>query len=228
LVRRAGGSRLRAEKGAIETLYTCPPTGSVVVCLDEMGPEAAKSWAGARVLLTAPSAEGEQPRRPAGRARQEIDYGRRDSGYIFGAFQPATGGVLTAPYARRTAVNWAEFLDQVEGWLDPTVERVYAVLDNLSAHRATDVLLFALAHPRWEFVFQPTYAAYLNLIEPWWKILRSLALKGRRFETWEEVCQAVAAATAYWNAHRHPFVWGRRRRHRPRRQPGVALTPAVA
>jgi hypothetical protein len=38
-------------------------------------------------------------------------------------------------------------------------------------------------HPRWEFVFQPTYAAYLNLIEPWWKVLRSLALKGRRFET---------------------------------------------
>jgi hypothetical protein len=27
-------------------------------------------------------------------------------------------------------------------------------------------------------VFQPKYAAYLNLIEPWWKILRSLALVG--------------------------------------------------
>ena len=39
--------------------------------------------------------------------------------------------------------------------------------------------------------------------------------EGRRFETWEEVCQAVERATAYWNAHRHPFVWGRRRRHRP-------------
>jgi hypothetical protein len=23
------------------------------------------------------------------------------------------------------------------------------------------------------------YAAYLNLIEPWWKVLKSLALKGR-------------------------------------------------
>jgi hypothetical protein len=98
----------------------------------------------------------------------------------------------------------------------------------LSAHRATDVLLFALAHPRWEFVCPPTYAAYLNLIEPGWKILRSLALKGRRFENWQEVCQAVAACTAYWNAHRHPVVWGRRRRHRPRRPPGIALTPAVA
>ena len=46
------------------------------------------------------------------------------------------------------------------------------MMDNLSTHSATDVLLFALAHPRWEFVFQPKYAAYLNLIEPWWKIVR--------------------------------------------------------
>src|SRR5258708_2315483 len=118
-------------------------------------------------------------------------------------------------------------LAQGEGGLDPGGERVDAVLDNLSAHRATDVLLFARAHPSWEFVCQPPYAASLNLTEPWWKILRSLALKGRRFESWQEVCQAVAASTAYWNAHRHPFVWGRRRRHRPRRQPGIALTPTV-
>jgi hypothetical protein len=41
------------------------------------------------------------------------------------------------------------------------------------------VLLFSLLHPRWEFVFQPKYAAYLNLIEPWWKVLRSLALARR-------------------------------------------------
>jgi transposase len=58
-----------------------------------------------------------------------------------------------------------------------------SVVDNLSTHSGADALLFSLLHPRWEFVFQPTYAAYLNLIEPWWKILKSLALKGRRFET---------------------------------------------
>ena len=64
-------------------------------------------------------------------------------------------------------------------------------MDNLGAHRATDVLLLSLAHPRWAFVFQPTYAAYLNLIEPRWKALKSLALKGRVFKTWDEVCGAV-------------------------------------
>jgi len=109
----------------------------------------------------------------------------------------------------------------------PEGDRVYAVLDNLSTHRAKDVLLWALVHPRWEFVFQPTYAAYLNLIEPWWKVLRSLALKGHRFATWQEMETAIERATAYWNAHRHPFVWGRRRRHHPTRYPGVACLPTV-
>jgi hypothetical protein len=41
------------------------------------------------------------------------------------------------------------------------------------------------------------------------------------------VCEAVERATAYWNAHRHPFVWGQRRRHRPKRQPGIAAVPVV-
>lgn len=185
-----------------------------------MGPEGAKSFPGRRLVPLATE--------PGARARPEADYGRRGKGYVFGAFQPATGEAFTAPYAGRTTVNWVDFLEQVDAWLPAEVDPVYAIVDNLSTHRAADVLLFSLAHPRWEFVFQPTYAAYLNLIEPWWKVLRSLALQGRRFETWDEVAQAVARATAYWNAHRHPFVWGHRRRHRPRRQPGIALAPPAA
>jgi hypothetical protein len=39
----------------METLHTCAPDGSSVVCLDEMGPEAAKSWPDQRVLHTAPA-----------------------------------------------------------------------------------------------------------------------------------------------------------------------------
>jgi transposase len=200
----------------IEQLYTQPPDNSWVICLDEMGPESAKTYGGQRVVT------------PPTRAAQAMDYGRRGKGYVFGAFRPASGAVLTHTYPRRTTVNWVDFLTQVEGWIPTEVERVYAILDNLSTHRATDVLLFSLAHPRWEFVFQPKYAAYLNLIEPWWKVLRSLALKGRRFDTWEEVCTAVHAATAYWNAHRHPFVWGKRRRHRSPRHPGIASLPKIA
>ncbi len=211
-----------------------------MVCLDEMGPESAKSFAGQQVVRAQARAD-----QPAERATQEADYGRRGRGYIFGAFQPHTGEAFTRPYPSRSTATWVDFLEHVETWLPAEAPAVYAILDNLAAHRATDVLLFVVAHPRWEFVFQPTKAAYLNLIEPWWKILRSLALKGRRFETWEAVCQAVEAATAYWNKHRHPFKWGERRRHRqrplatapirtfwnhrqPARRPGIAVLPKVA
>jgi len=47
----------------------------------------------------------------------------------------------------------------------------------------------------------------LNLIEPWWKQLRSLALKGTRFENLEQLTSALNQAVEYWNAHRHPYTW---------------------
>ena len=227
LVRRAGRSPVRRKKGVIESLYTAPPEGSVVVCLDEMGPQSARSFPGQRPVHAEPRPSVEGQGQPAERARQEIDYGRRGKGYVFGAFRPATGEALTHPYPSRSAANWADFLGRVEAWIPAEVERVYAIVDDLQAHRAVDVLLFARAFARWEFVFQPKYAAYLNLIEPRWKVLKSLALKGRRFETWEEVCRGIEEATGYWNRHRHPFVWGRRRRHRPRRRPGIAAVPGI-
>jgi transposase len=186
-----------------------------------MGPESAKGFKGPQIV--APPADGRRLRAP-----QEADYGRRGHGYVFGAFQPQDGQSFTETYHGRTIANWVDFLCRVDGWIPDEVERVFAILDDLNAHRATDVLLFSLAHPRWEFVFQPTYAPYLNLIEPWWKILRSLALKGRRFESWEEICAAVREATNYWNAHRHPFEWGKRKRKRAARRAGVAIVPMAA
>jgi hypothetical protein len=186
-----------------------------------MGPLSAKSYPGHAPIRTQPP--------PAGRARQEIDYGRRGKGYVFGAFCPATGAAFTRPYPGRgtSTTGWPSW----KRWRTGCRARPSGSTPSpttWAATRAPDVLLFTLAHPRWEVVFQPKYAAYLNLIEPWWKVLRSLALAGRRFETWDEVTEAVARATDYWNAHRHPFLWGQRRRHRPRRQPGIALLPKAA
>ena len=174
-----------------------------------MGPVSAKSYPGQQAINVTT--------RPAQRATQEIDYGRRGKGYVFGALWETTGQCWTHCYAGRTIVNFIDFLCEVDAQVPAQIERISAILDNLNVHHCNDLLLFMLHHPRWEFVYQPKYAAYLNLIEPWWKTLRSLALKGRRFQTWQQVVDAVEAATAYWNAHKHPYVWGRRRRHRPRR-----------
>src|SRR5437764_1613635 len=69
-----------------------------------MGPQASKSYPGRRTVKpTGPRAE---------RAKQEIDYGRRDvAGSVSGAFQPASGAALTATYTGRTTANWVDFLE---------------------------------------------------------------------------------------------------------------------
>lgn len=153
VVRRPGGPRVRRKKGAIERLYTAPPDGSVVVCLDEMGPAVPKTFPGREPVRVDPGVEPDGTRRPAGRARQEIETGRRQrGGHVFGAFRPATGEAFTTCYDRRRGADWVDFLGRVEASVPADVTRVYAVLDNLVTHRTTDALLFSLWHPRWEFV----------------------------------------------------------------------------
>src|SRR4051812_14564343 len=98
-----------------------------------MGPESAKSFSGHRLVRALPQPAAA----PVDRARQEIDYGRRGKGYIFGAFQPATGEAFTAPYRGRTIAHGVDFLEQVEAWLPAESERIYAIVDNLNVHRAT-------------------------------------------------------------------------------------------
>jgi len=197
VVRAEGGPTVRRKKGAIEKLYTIPPERSAVVCLDEMGPESAKSFPGKELTGVAVR---------SGPSRQQTTGGAvRGTCSERSSRRPGRPSRIRTPLGQRP--TWIDFLERVQRRIPGGVGQVDAVLDNLPAHRGTDALLFSLAHPRWEFVFQPTYAAYLNLIEPWWKLLRSLALKGRRFETWDEIEAAIERVTAYWNVHRHPFVW---------------------
>jgi hypothetical protein len=165
--------------------------------------------------------------RPQGRAIYEEDRLWRHGGFVYGAFVPATGDAFTAFYDKRNAEGWLDFLKKVEAWLPSEAVQVVAVLDNLTSHYAFEVLLFLLAHPRWEFLFIPAGCAYLNLIEAWWSILRPLAMKGKHLGDAPDVARAFSDATAYWNAHKHPFLWGRRRRHQPKRKPGIALTPGI-
>ena len=88
------------------------------------------------------------------------DYGRRNYLWVFGAFEPATGKAVTLCRERRRSQDFIDLLEAVtEKW--PTNELIL-ILDNLSIHRSLAVQLWALAHERVRFLFQPTYAPWLN------------------------------------------------------------------
>ncbi len=175
-------------------MYKQPPPKTQVVCVDEMGPLGVRTYPGAHW--------SPQPHRP----KIAPDYGGHDAKlWVFGALEPVTGMVITQTALQRTRHDFIAFLDLlVAAWSEGAV---ILILDNLSVHRTLDVQLWALAHPRVCFLFQPTYAAWLNLIEPWWKTLRTLALKGRAFTSTNDLAQAIALGTHYWNQRRHPYTW---------------------
>jgi hypothetical protein len=92
------------------------------------------------------------------------------------------------------------------------------VIDNLSIHDSVETLLWNFGHPRFYFHFLPTGAAWLNLIEGWWRIIGHRALDGHNFQDTGEVELAFDAALAGWNEKPTPFRWDPQQRQRERRR----------
>lgn len=161
--------------------------------MDELGPLAVKTYPGEAYV------PGHR------RATFEPDYGRRGKLWVHGAFEPATGEATLVLSEKRDSRSHIELLEQMVE-VFPS-ERWLVVEDNLITHKSRDVRTALLAWPEIRVQYLPKYASWLNLIEPWWKQLKALALKGRRFETTDELARALLDALAYWNAHRRPYRW---------------------
>src|SRR5215813_5676519 len=160
------GSRLRPKRTRIVALYTAPPEGATVVCVDELGPVTPRNF---------PPAPGWSP--DGHRIKVPLDYDRGlDKVWVYGALCVCTGQVLTqtAP-ARNTAGYLAllRTLDQVYPQGD-----LYLIADNLSSHSSGPIRDWLAAHPRIQHAFIPSGAAWLNLIEGWWRLFRRKAFAG--------------------------------------------------
>lgn len=115
--------------------------------------------------------------------------------------------MLVETAARRTTATWLHFLDRLEAFI-PDGD-VYLILDGLVLHWGVETMLWNWGHPRFHFVPLPKRAAWLNLIEGFWKILAQRALHGRTCRSTGEVAAALDAGVADWNQCPTPFVWGR-------------------
>ncbi|MCB9432156.1 MAG: IS630 family transposase [Ardenticatenaceae bacterium] len=198
LVPRCGKTRprIRGKKGAIIRCYHEPPAETRVICVDEMGPIAVKTY------------PGEAWQQGSNRATFEPDYGRRGMVWVHGAFEPATGQAAIVLSPKRDSVSHIQLLEKVI--TEFPSQRWMIIEDNLSTHSSRETQLALTAWPEIQVQFTPKYACWLNLIEPWWKQLRSLALKGRCFTDMNELTEALNHALSYWNGHCHPYIWKKR------------------
>jgi len=98
------------------------------------------------------------PGRPA---RRDSEYLRNATQNPFAALQVHSGAVSGMTATTRNQFDFIAFLDQLETEI-PAGQRVIAVLDNLSTHTTEAVQAWLDAHPRWQLVFTPKHASWLN------------------------------------------------------------------
>lgn len=168
-----------------------------MICIDECGPLSAKTYA------------GWEWKRSEGRATYEPDYGRRGALWVHGAFEPSTGEACIHLGAKRDSANHLCLLERVREQFP--APRYILIMDNLSIHHSKAVEEAVARYGDMQVLYLPKGACWLNLIEPWWKQLRSLGLQGKRFADLEALGCSLEAAVDYWNLHKYPYKWGEKK-----------------
>src|SRR6201999_3134014 len=131
-------------------LYLAPPANAAVFAVDEK-PQIQALQRTAPVL----------PMIPGVPERRSHDYVRHGTIDLFAALDTATGKVIGKLSAQHRAVDFRDFLDEIDGHVEPGLD-VHVICDNLSAHKAPVVQKWLLAHPRVHLHFTPTYSSWIS------------------------------------------------------------------
>jgi hypothetical protein len=124
---RETGFGVRKKRGSFLAAYLKSPPGVRVICIDELGPLVAKTYA------------GEEWKLGSNRATFEPDYGRRCKLWVHGAFEPATGQATRLMSPGRDSDSHIQLLEKV--MREFPAERWLIIEDNLIIHASREVKL---------------------------------------------------------------------------------------
>jgi hypothetical protein len=148
----------------------------------------------------------------SGKVRKEhYAYENNGSCALFAAIEPLTGLRVAQVYPRRTKREFMLFCQTVSAAF-PDADSIRVVLDNLNTHNFSAFYqhlpadeAFALAQ-RFEFVYTPKSASWLNIIEIEFSALARLCLN-RRIPTLEQLEKEVIALITERNQKRITIDW---------------------
>jgi len=176
-------------------LYMSPPTGALVLAVDEKSQVQALD-------RTAPIL----PMMPTTPARATHDYVRHGTTTVFAAMDIISGSVIARNYRRHRSAEFLRFLKEVEQ-VTPKDLDLHLVLDNYATHKTPAVKAWLLKHPRVVLHFTPTSASWLNLVERWFAELTRRKLQRSTHRSVAELERDIVTWTQQWNHDPKPFVW---------------------
>ena len=183
-----------AKLADIVGLYLDPPERALVLCVDEKSQIQALN-------RTQPAF----PMWPGLPARMTHDYLRHGTTSLFAALEVASGKVHGRCYRRHRHAEFIAFLESLAKRY-PKLE-LHLICDNYGTHKHPAVKHWLAAHPRFHPHFTPTSASWLNLVERWFGLITSQAIRRGSFPSVARLEHAITRFLADWNDHAQPFVW---------------------
>lgn len=167
-----------AKAAHVLELYETLP--DAVVCFDELGPvrpvpTPGVGWAG----------QGKPQRLPANYKKPH------GVGFFFGCYDVGADQLFGPWFPTKGAANVLKTFSLLRRRYPPEV-RIHIVMDNLSAHWTDDVRHWAEENNA-ELVPTPTYASWLNRIEPQFGVMVKFVIAGSDYCDHDEIQRAASA-----------------------------------
>ncbi|MHB8384169.1 MAG: IS630 family transposase, partial [Candidatus Binataceae bacterium] len=144
-------------------------------------------------------------------ARMTHDYTRHGTTSLFAALEVASGKVHGRCYRRHRHAEFIAFLESLAKRY-PKLE-LHLICDNYGTHKHPAVKQWLAAHRRFHLHFTPTSASWLNLVERWFGLITSQAIRRGSFQSVAQLEHAIVRFLADWNDHAEPFAWTKSARH---------------
>ena len=102
----------------------------------------------------------------------------------------------------------AEFLDFLKHIAKAYPRRkLHVVLDNYHTHKHNDINRWLATNPRITLHFTPTSGSWLNLVEVFFGIITTQAIRRGSFDNVKQLVAAIRAFIDGYNNRCRPFIW---------------------
>jgi transposase len=176
-------------------LYLQPPQHAAVFCVDEK-----------TAIQALDRLDPVLPLSPGRAERHGFEYYRHGTLSLYAALNIRTGKVEGRTARRHTSREFVSFLEELTKkarW----AREIHIVLDNLSAHKTSQVQEFLERNPKVKLHFTPTYSSWLNQVEMWFaKIQRDVIARGI-FSSVADLARKLRRYIRAYSKTAKPFRW---------------------
>ena len=147
------------------------------------------------------------PTREYGTIKRDYEYKRLGTVSLLAGIDLQTGEAMPLVRNSHNSADFIDFLKLLDARY-PQGDTIRLVLDNLQVHRAKKVVEYlSTVEGRFEFVFTPKHASWLNLVESFFSKMTRQMLKNIRVKSKEELIQRIYTYFDEINAEPVVFRW---------------------